>query len=132
MSAERWFGDSAVMVADEVPEMGVLSPQTIGGTSTVLHLHTEDMDIRWKHAVDAGAVVMHRCRTCSGAPLAAPQTGHPAAVPAPPPAIPHQETHQEAEEEAAHNHQGRLTGPARRPYPPTSVNGQPSVPAGLL
>src|SRR5215218_1910601 len=41
MSVELWFGDSAVMVADEFPEMGVLSPQSVGGTSTVLNLYAE-------------------------------------------------------------------------------------------
>lgn len=59
MSVELWFGDSTVMVADEFPEMGVLSPQTVGGTSTVLHLYSEDVEILWKRAVDAGAVVLH-------------------------------------------------------------------------
>jgi PhnB protein len=59
MSVELWFGDSAVMVADEFPEMSVLSPQTVGGTSTVLQLYTEDVEILWKRAVDAGAVVLH-------------------------------------------------------------------------
>ena len=59
MSVELWFGDSAVMVADEFPEMGVCSPQTVGGTSTVLHLSTEDVDALWKRAVDAGAEVLH-------------------------------------------------------------------------
>jgi PhnB protein len=44
MSVELWFGDSAVMVADEFPELDVVSPQTVGGTSTVLHLYTEDVD----------------------------------------------------------------------------------------
>ena len=33
---ELWFGDSAVMLADEFPEMGVLSPLSVGGTSVVL------------------------------------------------------------------------------------------------
>ena len=59
MSVELGFGDSTVMVADEFPEMGVLSPQTVGGTSTVLQLYTEDVEILWKRAVDAGAVVLH-------------------------------------------------------------------------
>jgi len=59
MSVELWFGDSAVMVADEFPELGVLSPQTVGGTSTVLQLYTEDVEILWKRAVDAGAEVLH-------------------------------------------------------------------------
>ena len=59
MSVELWFGDSAVMVADEFPEMDVVSPQTVGGTSTVLHVYTEDVDALWTRAVDAGAQVLH-------------------------------------------------------------------------
>jgi PhnB protein len=59
MSVELWFGDSAVMVADEFPEMDVLAPETVGGTSTVLHLYTEDVDALWTRAVDAGAQVLH-------------------------------------------------------------------------
>jgi len=59
MSVELWFGDSAVMVADEFPEMDVVSPQTVGGTSTVLHLYTKDVDALWTRAVDAGAQVLH-------------------------------------------------------------------------
>jgi PhnB protein len=59
MSVELWFGDSAVMVADEFPELGVLSPQSIGGTPVVLNLFTEDVDALWRRAVDAGAEVVH-------------------------------------------------------------------------
>jgi uncharacterized glyoxalase superfamily protein PhnB len=54
MSVELWFGDSAVMVADEFPEMGILSPQSVGGTSTVLNLYVEDVDALWERAVGAG------------------------------------------------------------------------------
>ena len=57
MQVELWFGDSAVMLADEFPEFGVLSPLSIGGTATVLHLYTNDVDALWKRAVDAGAEV---------------------------------------------------------------------------
>jgi PhnB protein len=59
MSVELRFGDSTVMVADEFPEMGVCSPQTFGGTATVLNLSTEDVDALWRRAVDAGAEVLH-------------------------------------------------------------------------
>ncbi|MGI8405684.1 MAG: VOC family protein [Thermomicrobiales bacterium] len=59
MSVELRFGDSAVMVADEFPEMGVLSPLSIGGTAVVLHIFTEDADTLWQRAVDAGAEVLH-------------------------------------------------------------------------
>ena len=31
MQVELWFGDSAVMLADEFPELGVLSPLSVGG-----------------------------------------------------------------------------------------------------
>ena len=59
MSVELWFGDSAVMVADEFPEMGILSPQSLGGTSTVLNLSVEDVDTLWERAVGAGGEVLH-------------------------------------------------------------------------
>jgi PhnB protein len=57
MQVELWFGDSAVMLADEFPEAGVLSPLSVGGTATVLHLYTNDVDALWNRAVDAGADV---------------------------------------------------------------------------
>jgi PhnB protein len=59
MSVELWFGDSAVMVADEFPEMGILSPQSLGGTSTVLNLYVDDVDALWGRAVGAGTEVLH-------------------------------------------------------------------------
>ena len=57
MQVELWFGDSAVMLADEFPEMGVLSPLGVGGTATVLHFATDDADAVWQRALDAGAEV---------------------------------------------------------------------------
>ena len=59
MSVELWFGDSVVMVADEFPEIGILSPQSLGGTATVLNLYVEDVDALWERAVGAGAEVLH-------------------------------------------------------------------------
>ena len=59
MSVELRFGDSPVMVADEFPEMGVLSPQSIGGTPVVLNIYTEDVDRHWEQAINAGAEVLH-------------------------------------------------------------------------
>jgi PhnB protein len=58
MYVELWFGDSAVRVADEFPEMGVLSPLSIGGTATVLHLSTIDVDPVWNRVVAAGAEIL--------------------------------------------------------------------------
>lgn len=59
MSVELRFGGSTVMVADEFPEMGILSPQSLGGTPVVLNLSTGDVDALWRRAVDAGAEVRH-------------------------------------------------------------------------
>jgi PhnB protein len=57
MQVELWFGDSPVMLADEFPDMGVLSPLSIGGTATVLHLTVDDVDDVWSRAVEAGAEI---------------------------------------------------------------------------
>jgi PhnB protein len=59
MSVELRFGDSTVMLADEFPEMGIVSPQTLGGTYMALHLMVEDVDGVWQRALDAGAEVFH-------------------------------------------------------------------------
>jgi PhnB protein len=59
LSVELRFGDSTVRVADEFPELDVLSPETIGGTAVVLHLSTDDVDALWQRALDAGAEVLH-------------------------------------------------------------------------
>jgi len=55
MHAELRIGDSLVMLADENPQMGVPSPQTIGGTATSLHIYVEDVDTVVEKAVNAGA-----------------------------------------------------------------------------
>ena len=57
MSVELRFGGSAVMLADEFPEMGIVSPQTLGGTYMALHLLVDDVDLVWQRALDAGAEV---------------------------------------------------------------------------
>jgi PhnB protein len=59
MSVELTFGESTVMVADEFPEAGILSPLSIGGTATVLNITTDDVDSLWQRALDAGAEVLH-------------------------------------------------------------------------
>ena len=57
MQLELRFGKATVMLADEFPELGVVSPLSIGGTATVLHLVVDDVDAVWQRAVDAGAEV---------------------------------------------------------------------------
>lgn len=54
---ELRFGDSTVMIADEFPELGVISPLTLGGTYGALTIDTDDVDSLWQQALDAGAEV---------------------------------------------------------------------------
>jgi PhnB protein len=59
MSVELAFGESTVMVADEFLEAGILSPLSVGGTSTVLNITTDDVDSLWQRALDAGAEILY-------------------------------------------------------------------------
>jgi PhnB protein len=54
---ELRFGPSVVMVADEFPEHGALSPATTGCTSAVLYLQTSGVDAVWARALEGGAQV---------------------------------------------------------------------------
>ena len=53
--AEIQIGNSHVMLADEFPEMGAKSPQTIGGTAVGLAVYVEDVDTVFNRALAAGA-----------------------------------------------------------------------------
>jgi len=55
MHAGIQIGDSVVMLADEFPEMGARSPQSIGGTPVGICLYVEDVDAVFKRAIAAGA-----------------------------------------------------------------------------
>jgi PhnB protein len=57
MQIELRFGDSTVMIADEFPELGVVSPRSVGGTVGALVIHTDDVDALWERALEAGAEV---------------------------------------------------------------------------
>ncbi len=59
MTIEMGFGDSSVMMADEFPDQGIVSPLTLGGTYGALQIATDDVDALWKRAIDAGAEVFH-------------------------------------------------------------------------
>ncbi|HYL24290.1 MAG TPA: VOC family protein [Burkholderiales bacterium] len=52
--AEIKLGDSHVMLADEMPNMGFLSPQSRGGTTVQLHLYVPDVDATVQRALAAG------------------------------------------------------------------------------
>jgi PhnB protein len=67
MAVELRIGDSAVHVGSELPDLGVLSPLSVGGTATVLQISTDDADTLWKRALDAGADADHELADqCSG------------------------------------------------------------------
>ena len=57
MHAEIRIGDSMVMLADEFPQMGAVSPQTIGGTPVGICLYVENVDELFNRAVSAGGKV---------------------------------------------------------------------------
>ena len=56
--AEFRIGSSPVMMSDEFPEMGVLSPQTLGGVTSSLMIYTPDADALFAQAVAAGCTVL--------------------------------------------------------------------------
>jgi PhnB protein len=53
--AEIRIGDSAIMLADEHPEMGHRSPLTLGGAGVNLMVYVERVDEVFKRAVASGA-----------------------------------------------------------------------------
>ena len=55
--AEIKIGDSPIMLADEVPEMGHRSPESLGGSPVSILLYVEDVDAVFNQAVAAGAKV---------------------------------------------------------------------------
>lgn len=57
MHALLKIGDSFLMLNDEFPQMGTLSPLTTKGSGVVLHVYTENVDKAFERAVSAGATV---------------------------------------------------------------------------
>ena len=55
--AELRIGETAIMLADEHPELGIVGPATLGGTSVGLHLHVTNVDALAQKAVAAGATI---------------------------------------------------------------------------
>jgi len=53
--AEMKLGEGIIMLSDEHPEMGVLSPQSIGGSPVSLLIYVEDVDTVFAQAITAGA-----------------------------------------------------------------------------
>ena len=55
--AEMMIGNSIVMLADEFPEHGNKSPETLSGSPVGLAIYTENVDELFNRAVQAGATV---------------------------------------------------------------------------
>jgi len=57
MHAGLRIGDSMLMLNEEFPEYGGLSPLSVGGTGVTIHIYTEDVDAAFNRALSAGAEV---------------------------------------------------------------------------
>jgi len=55
--AELQVGESKLMLGDECPQMGFLSPASIGGTPVGLGLYVKDADAVYQKAIDRGATI---------------------------------------------------------------------------
>ena len=57
MHAELKIGDSIIMLSDEFPDYGALSPLSNGGAGMGLHIYVDGVDAAFDRAVKAGAQV---------------------------------------------------------------------------
>ncbi len=57
MHAALRVGDSMLMLNEEMPEFGALSPLSNGGAGVTIHIYTENVDDAFNRAVNAGAKV---------------------------------------------------------------------------
>ena len=55
--AEIKIGDSVIMLGDEVPEMDIKSPKSVGGCPMGILLYVEDCDTMFDQAIAAGGEV---------------------------------------------------------------------------
>jgi PhnB protein len=60
--AELEIGGCRLMLADEYPDFGALSPPSVGGSPVSLHLLVDDVDRVAKQAVDHGATVIRNVK----------------------------------------------------------------------
>jgi PhnB protein len=51
------IGDSVVMLVDEFPEMGALSPTSLKGSPVTIHLYVNNVDVTVEQAVKIGAKI---------------------------------------------------------------------------
>jgi PhnB protein len=58
--AELKIGKGLLMVSDEYPDFGALSPDSLGGSSAKLHIDVDDAEKVFKSAQAAGATVLRK------------------------------------------------------------------------
>ena len=56
--AEIQIGNTVLMISDEYPDYGALSPKTIGGSPVRIHLEVTDVDAFAERAIKAGATLV--------------------------------------------------------------------------
>jgi PhnB protein len=56
--AEISIGESVIMLSDEYPDYGALSPTSIGGSAVTFHVRVLDADAAMKRALGAGATLL--------------------------------------------------------------------------
>ena len=58
LHVEMKIDNSIVIVSDEMPAFGVLSPLAFGGSPVAQHLYLPGVDATWEKAVKAGCTVL--------------------------------------------------------------------------
>ena len=61
--AELKLGDAMIMIAEEHPDRGVVSPLAYGGSGSFLHLHVANVDDMTIRAAEAGAKILVEPKT---------------------------------------------------------------------
>jgi PhnB protein len=56
--AELKIGEGVLFLADEYPEMGVVGPQSLGGSPVTIHLYVRDVDDVAKKATEGGGKML--------------------------------------------------------------------------
>jgi PhnB protein len=55
LTVELRIGEVTIAVAGEMPESGMRTPASLGGTPSAFHLSVPDVDAAWRRAISAGA-----------------------------------------------------------------------------
>ena len=58
--AELRIGNGLLMLSDEYPDFGAISPDALGGTAVKLHIDTADADQMFANALKAGATQLRK------------------------------------------------------------------------